>query len=185
MADAPMSVTSPAAISAEARRTLIRLLRVAYPHESFPDGPYERTADAVVGKVEGSVFQALSLAHGLASLDGAAAAAENAGGGGRFVDLDDDAAYAVLREVESADFFKLIRSVAVVSLYNDQETWSILGYEGSSYEHGGYLHRGFDDLDWLPNPRVEEYQGPEEFIEVAPHDLPATNDGPATTGGVK
>lgn len=178
MADAPTSALSPAAITPAARGTLIRLLRVAYPHGSFPDGPYERTAEAVVAKVAGSVFQALSLAHGLASLDGAAA-------GGSFVDLDDAAAYALLRQVEHADFFTLIRSVAVVSLYNDQETWGILGYQGSSYEHGGYLHRGFDDLDWLPTPRVEEYDGPEEFIEVAPHDQPAGDDVPATTGGAK
>jgi hypothetical protein len=190
MTQAPTSVASPAAIhtvSPEARRTLIRLLRVAYPHASFPDGPYERTADAVIAKVDGSVFQALSLTNGLASLDAAAAGDT----GSRFLDLDDAAAYALLRRTETADFFKLIRSVAVVSLYNDQETWSILGYEGSSYEHGGYLHRGFDDLDWLPNPRVEEYDGPEEFIEVAPHDRPATIDGPAqddvpaSTGGTK
>ena len=177
MTEAPTSVVSPATISPEARRTLVRLLRVAYPHASFPDGPYERTADAVIAKVDGSVFQALSLVNGLSSLDGAA-------DGGSFVDLDDAAAYQLLRRSEGADFFKLIRSVAVVSLYNDQEVWSLLGYQGSSYEHGGYLHRGFDDLDWLPNPRIEEYDGPEEFIEVAPHDRPANNDGPAT-GGTK
>lgn len=178
MTETSTPVASPAAISAQARRTLIRLLRVAYPHSSFPDGPYERTADAVIEKVGGSVFQALALGHGLASLDGAAA-------GGSFVDLDDAAAYALLRQVEHADFFKLIRSVAVVSLYNDQETWAILGYEGSAFEHGGYLHRGFDDLDWLPDPRVEEYDGPEELVEVAPHDRPADLDEPATTGGTK
>jgi hypothetical protein len=179
MTDASMPTLSPAAVSPAGRRTLIRLLRVAYPHAAFPDGPYERTADAVLEKVSGSVFQALSLHHGLASLDGP---------GGNFVDLDDAAAYALLRRAEHADFFELIRSVAVVSLYNDQETWSILGYEGSSYEHGGYLHRGFDDLDWLPSPRIEEYDGPEEFVEVAPHDVPTKaapstdNDVPATGG---
>ena len=170
MTDAPTPAALPRGISPEARQTLIRLLRVAYPHPSFPDGPYQRTADAVVDKVGASVFQAVSLTHGLDSLDAAA-------DGGSFVDLDDAAAYALLREAESADFFKLIRSVAVVSLYNDPETWAILGYEGSSYEHGGYLHRGFDDLDWLPNPRIEEYDGPEEFVEVAPHDIPAATGG--------
>ena len=39
---------------------------------------------------------------------------------------------------------------------DDPEVWSLLGYEGPSFEHGGYLRRGFDDLDWLPDPRVEE-----------------------------
>jgi len=171
MADATVS---PTAISPQARRALVRLLRVAYPHSTFPDGPYERTADAVIGKVDGSLFQALALAHGLESLDGAASAS---GSGHSFVDLDDDAAYTLLRGIEGADFFKLIRSVAVVTLYNDQETWSLLGYEGASYDQGGYLHRGFDDLDWLPDPRVTEYDGPDEFLEVAPHDEPATIGG--------
>ena len=38
----------------------------------------------------------------------------------------------------------------VVSLYNQTEIWPKFGYEGSSAEHGGYLHRGFNDIDWLP-----------------------------------
>ena len=63
-----------------------------------------------------------------------------------------------------------VRGVAVVSLYNDPETWALLGYEGSSYEHGGYIDRGFDDLDWLPNPRITEYDGGEELVEVAADD---------------
>lgn len=181
MTDSSRSVAPPTTISPEARRTLIRLLRLAYPHQSFPDGPYDRTADAVTAKVDGSVFQAVTLANGLASLDAASAA----GGGTTFLDLDDTAAEALLRQAENADFFKLIRSVAVVTLYNDQEVWSILGYEGSSYEHGGYLHRGFDDLDWLPSPRIEEYDGPEEFVEVAPHDVPKDDAVPATFGGTR
>ena len=37
----------------------------------------------------------------------------------------------------------------VVSLYNQPAVWAKLGYEGSSAEHGGYIHRGFDDIDWL------------------------------------
>jgi hypothetical protein len=27
--------------------------------------------------------------------------------------------------------------------------WTKLGYEGPSAPEGGYLHRGFDDIDWL------------------------------------
>jgi hypothetical protein len=53
-------------------------------------------------------------------------------------------------------FFEAVRSKAIVTLYDDHEVWSLLGYEGPSFEHGGYLDRGFDDLSWLPDPRVEE-----------------------------
>ena len=43
-----------------------------------------------------------------------------------------------------------LRSDLVVSLYNQPEIWPKFGYEGSSAEHGGYLARGFDDINWLP-----------------------------------
>ena len=75
-------------------------------------------------------------------------------------------------EIEDVPFFQLIRSVAVVSLYNDHEVWDLLGYEGESFSQGGYLDRGFDDLDWLPTPRIEEYDGPDKLVEVAPADSP-------------
>ena len=45
-----------------------------------------------------------------------------------------------------------MHATTVVALYDDHEVWDLLGYEGSSFEKGGYLHRGFDDLDWLPRP---------------------------------
>ena len=38
----------------------------------------------------------------------------------------------------------------MTTLYNDPQVWEKLGYEGPSAEQGGYLSRGFDDIDWLP-----------------------------------
>lgn len=159
-------------ISPQARAALVGLLRAAYPHPGFPDGPYERTAEEVVRQVDQTLWHRLVLTRGLESLDARA--------GGSFADLDQDAAEAILREIEAAEFFAFIRGVAVVTLYNDHEVWDLLGYEGESYSQGGYLHRGFDDLDWLPTPRIEEYDGPEELVEVAPDDQPS-----ATTGGTR
>lgn len=157
------------AISPRARTALVRLLRVAYPHSRFPDGPYERTADEVISQLDASLWHRLSLTRGLESLDAAA--------GGDFAGLDDEAAYALLRGMEEAEFFRFVRGVAVVSLYNDHETWGLLGYEGPSYDKGGYIDRGFDDLSWLPGPRVEEYDGPEQLVVVAPDDEMRANQG--------
>jgi hypothetical protein len=56
----------------------------------------------------------------------------------------------VLRGVEQTPFFKKVRSDLVVSLYNQEAIWPKFGYEGSSADKGGYIHRGFDDIDWLP-----------------------------------
>ena len=40
----------------------------------------------------------------------------------------------------------------MVSLYNNEEVWKAFGYQGASYRFGGYLHHGFNDLNWLPEP---------------------------------
>ncbi len=141
-------------LTAARTATLVRLIRVAYPHPTFPDGPYERTARAVRDADSGDLIPA-----GLAALDATA--------GGDFAALDDDAATAAVERIADSAFFKLIHSTTVVALYDDHEVWELLGYEGASFDKGGYLHRGFDDLDWLPDPRVEEYAG-EPRIELVP-----------------
>ena len=109
--------------------------------------------------------------EGLDSLQGLA--------GGAFWDLAPDAAFRLLQRVENTDFFRLVHQTFIVGFYEDEEVWSVLGYEGPSFDKGGYLHRGFDDLDWLPDPRVEEYDGPDEWHDII-GDASATN-GAATT----
>jgi hypothetical protein len=134
-----------AGLSEQQAATLFHLLRVAYPHPSFPDAPYERTAKAVQ---DADGAEAL-LAAGLDELNAA----------GDFTALSEAEATAALERIADGPFFKLIHSTTVVALYDDHEVWDLLGYQGSSFEKGGYLNRGFDDLDWLPKPRVEEYDG--------------------------
>jgi hypothetical protein len=164
----PDSTTSSA--DTHHRRNLVRLLRAAYPHPRFPDGPYERTADSILSQAGDTLWHRLVLNEGLATLDARAATGS---GQGHFADLDDGAALALLRGIKDAEFFVFIRSVAVVTLYDDAEVHQLLGYGGPSFEQGGYLHRGFDDLDWLPDPRIEEYDGPDAIVEVADADQPA------------
>jgi hypothetical protein len=55
----------------------------------------------------------------------------------------------VLKQIESTPFFQAIRGGLVVGLYNQKEVWPIFGYEGESYSKGGYIARGFDDIEWL------------------------------------
>jgi hypothetical protein len=56
----------------------------------------------------------------------------------------------LLQGIEQTEFFQKIRGDLIVSLYNQKELWPKFGYEGSSAEHGGYIKRGFADIDWLP-----------------------------------
>ncbi len=57
---------------------------------------------------------------------------------------------ALLRGIEHSDFFNKVRSDLIASLYNQKELWPKFGYEGPSAEYGGYIKRGFADIDWLP-----------------------------------
>ena len=142
---------------------LVRLLRAAFPHSNFPDGPYERVADKILSQLDEDLYHRLVLEQGLATIEQ--------------VGLDDtqadEVAEKLLQELADTEFFTFVCGVAVVSLYDDHEVWELLGYEGASFDKGGYLDRGFDDLDWLPTPRIEEYDGPDEFVEVADQDQPA------------
>jgi hypothetical protein len=153
-------------VTDDARPVLVRVLRVAFPHDKFPDGPYQRTADTVIEAANASTWAKITLLQGISTLDSVS--------GGAFLDLDDADALKVLRHVEATEFFGFIRRTAVVALYDDPEAWSALGYEGPSYDKGGYIDRGFNDLDWLPDPRIEEYSGPRQLLEVAT-DLPASD----------
>jgi len=132
-----------------AQRTLLtRMVRVMFPHDRFPDGPYQRTADAIVEAAAEDFRLRAQLDQGLRDLDVA--------GGAPFERLSDEQALDVLRGMSSTVFFEAVRAKTILTLYNDPEVWRLLGWEGASYGKGGYVSRGFDDLDWLPEPRIEE-----------------------------
>ena len=131
----------------ETKKILVRVLRVMFPHESFGDGPYERSVDAILSAASQSPAQTLVLRSGINELDPDIFDEANS----------DDSAVAYLKAIEGSQFFSLIHSNGLVALYNDHEVWKILGYEGPSYDLGGYIERGFNDLDWLPEPRITEY----------------------------
>ena len=146
-------------LTGEARSVLIRVIRVAFPHPSFPDGPYERTADTILREAEDSTWFRVALTQGLLTLGHLA--------GGDFRDLNDEDATKVLRRIETTEFFGFIRRTTVLNLYDNEDVWEVLGYEGPSFDKGGYINRGFNDLDWLPEARIESYDGPEKLIEIA------------------
>lgn len=129
-------------------QTLTRMLRVMYSHDSFPRGPYERTAQAVFDAVAGDPHRQAKLRQGLNDLDSLRPDV--------FIDLDEAAALTILRGIQDAPFFVDLLGVAGVAFYDDREVWDLLGYEGPSFDKGGYLDRGFNDLDWLPEPKIEE-----------------------------
>ncbi|ODT06220.1 MAG: Twin-arginine translocation pathway signal [Mesorhizobium sp. SCN 65-20] len=123
--------------------TLIQMARDIYPHDQVPDRYYAiaiKSHDELAGK--DADHKAL-IEQGIADLD------QKSGAGG-YTGLGwEEERVAVLKQVEGTPFFQAIRGGLVVGLYNQKEVWPIFGYEGESYSKGGYIARGFDDIDWL------------------------------------
>jgi hypothetical protein len=131
------------ALQPQTMKTLILLARDIYPHDRIPDRFYAvavKGHDAKAGKDAG--HKAL-IEGGIAALDKAAGAKGYLGLGW------EDERVKLLRKIEGTPFFQTVRSGLVVSLYNQPDVWPIFGYEGESYSKGGYIERGFNDIDWL------------------------------------
>ena len=126
---------------------LVGMLRVMYPHKNFSDGPYEGAASAVISAANTTPGQALILYNGLRELESRS-----------FSSMDPVAATSYLKGIEDSPFFAIVKGSGLVALYNNHEVWKTLGYEGPSFDLGGYLNRGFNDLDWLPEPRITEFE---------------------------
>lgn len=127
----------------ETMKTLIVMARDIYPHDQLADKYY---AIAVKGHDETAAKDPAHkdlIEKGVAELDAKAGEGGYAGLGW------EEERVAVLQQIEDTPFFQAIRSGLVVSLYNQKEVWPIFGYEGESYSKGGYIARGFDDIEWL------------------------------------
>lgn len=100
----------------------------------------------IVAAADQDVRLRAQLEQGLRDIDAVGAAP--------FSELDDEARLAVLRSIAGTAFFEHVRSRLVTGLYDQQAVWDLLGYEGPCTDANGYVDRGFDDLDWLPDPQI-------------------------------
>ena len=60
--------------------------------------------------------------------------------------------HALIEAHFTAPGLQAYRFAVLVGLYDDLDVTRAFGYQGPSILDGGYLDRGFDDLDWLPEP---------------------------------
>lgn len=131
------------ALKPETMRTLIQLARDIYPHDKIADRFYAIAVKGHDDKAGADGAHKSLIEEGIAGLDEAA-------GKGGYLGIGWEAERVkLLRTIEDGAFFQAVRSDLVVSLYNQPDVWPIFGYEGESYSKGGYIERGFDDIDWL------------------------------------
>jgi len=126
---------------------ILKVTRGIFPHDTLDDAVYAlvvKDLDAAAAKDEkvGKL-----LRDGLKELDKKA--------NGDWASLDYLQRENLVIKMAHTAFFEKIRSTSVVSLYNNEMAWAHFGYEGPSYQLGGYFDRGFQDLEWLPNPSAD------------------------------
>lgn len=124
--------------------TLIAFGKTLYPHKDLDNAVYALLVKDLDGKAATDPVLAAQLAQGTAALDAAA--------GGNFASSGAAAQLRVAKSLETTAFFKTVRGQCITSLYNNEMAFAHFGYPGSSWQKGGYIRRGFDDLTWLPNP---------------------------------
>ena len=121
--------------------TLIQMARDIYPHDHVADEFY-----AIAVKGYDTTDAAPMVEAGIAGLNAAAQGKGHASyiGAGWERDRVD-----ILRGMEDSAFFQTVRGGLVTGLYNQKAVWPLFGYEGESFSQGGYLDRGFDDINWI------------------------------------
>jgi len=121
--------------------TLIQMARDIYPHDRVADEFYAIAVKGYDSKPKKDLVE-----KGVGQLDAMAKAKGHAG----YVDVGwEKDRVKLLQKMENSSFFQTVRGGLVTGLYNQKAVWPIFGYEGSSFEHGGYINRGFNDINWL------------------------------------
>lgn len=129
------------ALTPDTFATLVQMARDIYPHDRIPDENY-----VLAVKGYDTPEAAAAITAGIAALD---AAAQGRGFGSYLATAWERDRVDLLRAMEDSAFFQQVRGGLVTGLYNQKAVWPLFGYEGESYSHGGYIDRGFNDINWL------------------------------------
>ena len=137
---------APVAVSADTFATLVKMARDIYPHDKLSDQHYAKVMEGLDAAAKDDAAAKALLEEGVAGLNTAAIGMKYAG----YTEISDEKErVAILAGIETTPFFQKVSGSLVTGIYNNPEVWAILGYEGESASKGGYINRGFDDIDWL------------------------------------
>ncbi|MBO0906259.1 gluconate 2-dehydrogenase subunit 3 family protein [Jiella sonneratiae] len=136
----------PRSTKPETFAALVQMSRDCYPHDALKDASYAKAVEILDEAARSSEADLALLEDGVAKLNKAAGDK----GGSDYASLANEADRAAILEAMAEDpFFQKVRSNLVVGLYNQKDLWPVFGYEGASADQGGYIDRGFNDLDWV------------------------------------
>lgn len=149
LAPSPVWAVELKTLSEPDGKALMAMGRVLFPHKQLPDAVYALLAKDLDAKASADAATAKLLRDGIATL--ARAGFGKAGSAKRL---------EIVKGLEGSPFFAAVRGQCVTSLYDNDMAFKVFGYPGSSWDKGGYLTRGFQDLKWLPAPSKEASPAP-------------------------
>jgi hypothetical protein len=146
-----VGVTDPASAASEVYKyhrfhpelveQLVSIYRIMFPHSGVPDEFYEHVVRKLDDKAAQDRDLPSFLSEGVESL--------NRQTGSTWTGLSEEAKLEELKRAEQTPFFQRLRSDFLVYFYSNPAIWPRFGYEGPSNDQGGYLDRGFNDIDWI------------------------------------
>jgi hypothetical protein len=76
----------------------------------------------------------------------------SAAAGGTWSAADAERRTRALASIAGTPLFALLRQTTVFTFYNHPGVWSAFGYDGDAWSFGGWLGKGVNTIDWLPDP---------------------------------
>lgn len=130
----------------EAGKDLLRLARDIFPHDQLADKYYLHAVEPYDKAAAKDPSMKKLIVDGLKLLNATAKKMHKQ----RYTGIPEESKRVeVLVAIEESPFFKKIKGDLVTTLYDNKAVYPFFGYEGSSWEKGGYINRGFNDIDWL------------------------------------
>ena len=125
--------------SAQAKE-MLAMTRQLFPHDKLGDEYYWVVVESIDKDMAGSPELKTRIQDGLAQLNQAA--------GGDFSAASADKQVEAMKKLEDTPFFSDMLNKTQFYFYNNKTVWPKFGYDGSSWEKGGYIDRGFNDVTW-------------------------------------
>jgi hypothetical protein len=151
-AGGPLSLIAPgrawalplSALTSSQGATLMSVARTIAPHDGLEDAAYALVVKAIDAATSADEHIRTLLVAGLAGL------------GEDFASQTEAVRVRALKALEHSEFFQLLRSKTLGNLYSSAIAYAHFGYEGEAFSKGGYLNRGFNELDWLPDVPLQD-----------------------------
>ena len=130
------------------------MARQLFPHDKLGDEYYWVVVESIDKDMAGSPELKTRIQDGLVQLNQAA--------GGDFSAAGADKQVEAMKKLEDTPFFSDMLNTTQFYFYNNKTVWPKFGYDGSSWEKGGYINCGFNTSPdrWPSGARLNQRAQP-------------------------